>query len=240
MSQPGSSVSTGSPASPEPASCRPRSRRRARRPVAAARSYRAATKSMTCCLQRLVGADRLAASRTAFSPQSALRPRSSASAADQGDASWSPWHHASRSAAPAGAGCRPSDRRWSWWSPPGSPGPAERRSRPASPRRDWCRAPSPRHGWRRGCRFRRSPRGAPLGATYADDRHRRGQDVLDDLAHRRVEPAGRVELENDQARAVLHRTLQAAREIVGRGGRDRAVDGQHRHWGGACARGQRQ
>ncbi len=71
-------------------------------------------------------------------------------------------------------------------------------------------------------------------------RHGRGEDRLDDLAHRRVQPARRVELEHHQTGSVLGGALQAAQEIVGRGRGDRAVDRQHRDPRRARASRQRQ
>ena len=51
---------------------------------------------------------------------------------------------------------------------------------------------------------------APLGATNDGHRHRRGEDRLDDLAHRGIEPAGRVHAQDDELGALLRRALDAA------------------------------
>ena len=138
--------------------------------AASSASGSSATRSMTLRARACV-ADRLAASRTACSAQSALRPRISARLRMKATASLvaladiasaSGGGVAFSGSDPLRAGCaRPGaslscPRRVSRPRAPASR--ASRRSAPASPRRDWCPAPSPRHGWHRGCRSRRSRR----------------------------------------------------------------------------------
>ncbi|MCY1403606.1 hypothetical protein D9M71_187910 [compost metagenome] len=53
-----------------------------------------------------------------------------------------------------------------------------------------------------------------------------GQNRLDDQAHRSVQPAGGVEVDDHQLRALGHRTHQAAFHVVGTGRTNSIVDGQ--------------
>jgi len=63
-------------------------------------------------------------------------------------------------------------------------------------------------------------------------RHRRGKNVLDDLAHRQVEAAGRVDAQDDQLRIFLFRSRKgAAREVRG-GGADGTAERNDQHWAG--------
>jgi hypothetical protein len=68
-------------------------------------------------------------------------------------------------------------------------------------------------------------------------RHRRGQDCLDDLAHRGVEAAGRVHLDDHELMALLGGAGEAVHDIVGICRADHAIDGQHADaWGSTgCA-----
>ena len=56
------------------------------------------------------------------------------------------------------------------------------------------------------------------------DRNRRGEDVLDHLAHRGVEPAGRVHLQNDELRLVFGRARKGTPDEIGAGGPNRSFD----------------
>ena len=153
-------------------------------------------------------ADRLTASRTARSAQSALRPRNCASprmyAAHRGSAfrsscscggvaaALSSPDFASFAGRPASRAARPRGRRC--------------RSAPAWPRRGWCR----RHG-RDVARVQDVGAGAG-GARAARTTNvatgtGRREDRLDDVAHRGVEAAGRVHFQHDESRAFLRRSL---------------------------------
>ena len=61
------------------------------------------------------------------------------------------------------------------------------------------------------------------------DRRRRGQDVLDDRAHRRVEPAGGVHLQHDELCVLVRRPFQRAGDVLCRRRTDGAIDAQHDH-----------
>jgi hypothetical protein len=56
------------------------------------------------------------------------------------------------------------------------------------------------------------------------DRHRRGQDVFDDHAHRGVEPARGVHLQDDELGVLLHRPFQGAGDVLCRRRTDGAID----------------
>ena len=98
-----------------------------------------------------------------------------------------------------------------------------RRTGPASRRRDWCPAPSPR---RAGVEDVGAGAGGAGAARRDEDGHRdrRGEHVPDDLAHRRVEAAGRVHAQHDESGIGRVRCAEFADHVVGNGWTDRAVD----------------
>jgi len=61
------------------------------------------------------------------------------------------------------------------------------------------------------------------------DRYRRAEDGLDDLPHRRVEAAGRIELQDRERRMLARRALERTDDEVGAGRPDRAVERNHDH-----------
>ncbi|CAM8771491.1 hypothetical protein NCM_02083 [Burkholderia pseudomallei] len=73
-------------------------------------------------------------------------------------------------------------------------------------------------GARRACAARRDERG---------DGHARGDDRLDDLPHRGVEAAGRVELDDRERRVLARGALEAADDEIGARRADRARDRDH-------------
>ena len=98
-----------------------------------------------------------------------------------------------------------------------------------------------RRGAQVGCRrHRRDVRGVEdvgagargpgaLRRHEGGDRHRRGQDVLDDRAHRRVEPARGVHLQHDELCVLVRRPFQRAGDVLCRRRTDGAIDAQHDH-----------
>src|SRR3989440_5380862 len=70
---------------------------------------------------------------------------------------------------------------------------------------------------------------APAGRDEAGDLDRRSEDVLDDLAHRGVEPAGRVAAKHHELRLVLRRALQRPPHEIGARRADRALEGHDEH-----------
>jgi hypothetical protein len=67
---------------------------------------------------------------------------------------------------------------------------------------------------------------APPGGNEGRDRYCRTEDRLDHAAHRGVEAAGRIQLQDDQLLPCLGRTRNAAHDVVGGGRGDGAVDRQ--------------
>ncbi|MDR8914901.1 hypothetical protein FEP75_05628 [Burkholderia multivorans] len=61
------------------------------------------------------------------------------------------------------------------------------------------------------------------------DRYRRAEDRLDDLPHRRVEAAGRIELQDRERRMLARGALERTDDEVGAGRPDRAVERNHDH-----------
>ncbi len=72
----------------------------------------------------------------------------------------------------------------------------------------------------------RARRAGTAGRDIGDHRHRRAEDALDDVAHRRVEPARRVELQDDQFRTPFACLLDPVQDVLGRRGTDPALDPQ--------------
>ncbi|MCY1478689.1 hypothetical protein D9M68_121160 [compost metagenome] len=70
-------------------------------------------------------------------------------------------------------------------------------------------------------------RARAAGIDIAGHRHRRGQDGLDDLAHRRVQPARGVHFQHHQLGAARARAFHAAQDKAGAGGADRTLERNH-------------
>ena len=75
-----------------------------------------------------------------------------------------------------------------------------------------------------------------VGGDEGRHRHGRGEDVLDDLAHRGIQAAGRIHAQHDELGLTLYCLLQPAADVVGGGGADRAVDLQDEHGRGGGGR----
>ena len=176
--------------------------------------------------QRLL-ADKLAAERTAASAQSALRLRSSANPRMYATASLTAFR------SPADSGAESS-----------RPGSSPHSLCPMALVRLWLRLrwSSNLHGCRRadvgGRRHRRNVTCvqqicAGAGGTcsgWCDECHNwylRGQRRANHVAHRRIEAAGSIQLENDQPSIALARPFQRTHEVVARRRSDRVSDIEH-------------
>ena len=83
------------------------------------------------------------------------------------------------------------------------------------------------------CRIQDVGAGACRPRTLRSDetghRDRGSDDVLDDAAHRRVQPARGVDLQHHELGVVVGRALEGTRNVFGRGRADGTVDAQHEH-----------